>query len=47
MSQSRTSLQALFTRWPHLALAVDASDIRWRARSDLRAIATLPVIAHA
>ncbi len=45
--EGRCALQALFTRWPHLTLAVDASDIRWRKRAGLRAITALPVIAHA
>ncbi|QAU47642.1 cytochrome P450 family protein [Bradyrhizobium guangzhouense] len=39
------ALQALFTRWPRLGLAVDPSQIRWRKRPGLRAIAKLPVIA--
>jgi cytochrome P450 len=36
------ALQALFTRWPKLQLAVEPSQIRWRERPGLRAIATLP-----
>jgi cytochrome P450 len=39
------ALQALFTRWPKLALAVDASQIRWRRRPGLRSIEKLPVVA--
>ncbi|WP_234680849.1 cytochrome P450 [Bradyrhizobium monzae] len=39
------ALQALFTRWPRLGLAVDPSQIHWRKRPGIRAIATLPVIA--
>ncbi|MDH6258601.1 cytochrome P450 [Bradyrhizobium sp. BR13661] len=39
------ALQALFTRWPRLRLAVDPSQIHWRKRPGLRAIARLPVIA--
>jgi len=39
------ALQALFTRWPRLGLAVDPSQIHWRKRPGLRAIAKLPVIA--
>jgi cytochrome P450 len=37
------ALQALFTRWPRLALAVDPSDIRWRRRPGLRSIERLPI----
>ena len=39
------ALQALFTRWPRLRLAVDPSDIRWRQRPGLRSLETLPVVA--
>lgn len=41
------ALQALFTRWPRLGLAVDASEIHWRKRPGIRMIAKLPVIADA
>jgi cytochrome P450 len=41
------ALQALFTRWPRLGLAVDPSQIHWRKRPGLRAIAKLPVVADA
>jgi len=41
------ALQALFRRWPKLALAVDASEIRWRKRPGMRAIVRLPVVAAA
>ena len=37
------ALQALFTRWPTLRLAVEPSAIRWRERPGLRAIERLPV----
>jgi cytochrome P450 len=37
------ALEALFTRWPNLRLAVEPSQIRWRKRPGLRAIAELPV----
>ena len=37
------ALKALFGRWPKLKLAVDESQIRWRKRPGLRAIAYLPV----
>ena len=41
------ALQALFRRWPKLALAVDESRIKWRRRAGLRAIEHLPVaIGH-
>jgi cytochrome P450 PksS len=39
------ALKALFRRWPTLALAVDASQIRWRTRAGMRAIERLPVVA--
>ena len=39
------ALQALFTRWPKLRLAVDPSEIHWRRRPGLRSIERLPVVA--
>lgn len=39
------ALQALFTRWPRLKLAVEPSRIRWRRRPGIRMIAELPVVA--
>jgi hypothetical protein len=39
-------LQALFRRWPNLELAVADSQIRWRERPGLRAIASLPVVSR-
>jgi cytochrome P450 PksS len=39
-----SALEALFTRWPHLSLAVPPSQIRWRKRPGLRAIKKLPVM---
>lgn len=39
------ALQALFTRWPALRLAVTPSQVRWRRRPGIRSIATLPVEA--
>ncbi len=39
------AIEALFTRWPNLRLAVEPSRIRWRKRPGLRAIAKLPVTA--
>ena len=39
------ALQALFTRWPRLQLAVEPSQVRWRRRPGIRMIARLPVAA--
>jgi cytochrome P450 PksS len=39
------ALQALFTRWPGLRLAVEPAQIRWRKRPGLRSIEKLPVVA--
>jgi cytochrome P450 PksS len=39
------ALQALFTRWPALKLAVEPSHIHWRRRPGIRMIAELPVAA--
>jgi cytochrome P450 len=39
------ALQALFTRWPKLQLAVEPSQIRWRRRPGLRSVEKLPVVA--
>lgn len=41
--EAACALEALFVRWPKLGLAVDPSQIRWRRRPGLRAIAKLPV----
>lgn len=43
--EATCALEALFTRWPRLSLAVDASEIRWRKRPGIRMIAKLPVVA--
>jgi cytochrome P450 len=43
--EAMCALQALFTRWPTLRLAVEPSQIRWRKRPGLRALARLPVDA--
>jgi cytochrome P450 len=40
------ALQALFTRWPTLRLAVEPSEIRWRQRPGLRSLEKLPVAAE-
>ena len=39
------ALKALFRRWPKLALAMYASQIRWQKSANLRAIKRLPVTA--
>ena len=39
------ALQALFSRWPKIRLAVEPSQIRWRRRPGIRMIAELPVVA--
>jgi cytochrome P450 len=41
------ALQALFTRWPALELAVEPAHIHWRRRPGIRMIAELPVVAGA
>jgi cytochrome P450 PksS len=43
--EGKCALQALFTRWPKLGLAVPDSAIRWRERPGLRALERLPVVA--
>jgi cytochrome P450 len=43
--EGKCALQALFRRWPKLAMAVPDAQIRWRERPGLRALASLPVIA--
>ena len=41
--EAACALEALFVRWPKLGLAVDPTEIHWRKRPGLRAIAKLPV----
>jgi cytochrome P450 len=41
--EAACALQALFTRWPKLELAVAADQIRWLRRPGLRSIEKLPV----
>jgi cytochrome P450 len=41
------ALQALFTRWPGLKLAVEPSQVHWRKRPGIRMIAELPVVTVA
>ena len=43
--EATCALQALFTRWPGLKLAVEPSRIHWRKRPGIRMIAALPVAA--
>jgi cytochrome P450 PksS len=44
--EGKCALEALFKRWPQLALAVPPESIRWRQRPGLRAIEKLPVAIH-
>jgi cytochrome P450 len=44
--EAKCALEALYTRWPKLALAVAPEAIRWRSRPGLRAIVSLPVTAR-
>jgi cytochrome P450 len=44
--EGKCAVQALFKRWPKLEMAVTDSQIRWRERPGLRAIASLPVTAN-
>ncbi len=41
--EAANALQALFTRWPNLKLAIAPSEIRWNRRPGLRSIEKLPV----
>ena len=45
--EAACALQALFTRWPGLRLAVEPGQVRWRRRPGLRSIERLPVAAGA
>lgn len=42
--EGKCALEALFKRWPKLALATEHENIRWRKRAGLRAIERLPVM---
>lgn len=44
--EGRCALQALYTRWPKLRLAVKPDQIRWRGRPGIRAIVSLPVVSE-
>jgi cytochrome P450 len=41
--EASCALQALFTRWPKLQLAIAPSKVRWRRRPGLRSLQRLPV----
>ena len=41
--EGKSALEALFTRWPNLGLAVRPQEVRWRERPGLRAIEALMV----
>jgi cytochrome P450 len=43
--EAACALQALFTRWPNLQLAIAPSKLRWRKRPGLRSLQRLPVVA--
>jgi cytochrome P450 len=43
--EGKCALEALYTRWPKLELAVDPAQIRWRSRPGFSAIISLPVVA--
>ena len=45
--EGKCALEALFKRWPKLALVVEPAQICWRRRPGLRSIATLPVVTGA
>ena len=42
--EGKCALEALYTRWPKLRLAVEPGQIRWRSRRGIRAIISLPVV---
>jgi cytochrome P450 PksS len=44
--EGKCALQALLNRWPKLELAIPDSQLRWRERPGLRALATLPVMPN-
>jgi cytochrome P450 PksS len=43
--EARHAIEALFVRWPKLAIASDPSCVRWQPRFGIRAIERLPVVA--
>src|SRR5262249_11994647 len=42
--EAKGALEALYTRWPKLALAVAPEAIHWRRRPGMRSIVSLPVM---
>jgi cytochrome P450 PksS len=44
--EGKCALEALYTRWPNLRLAVKPEQIRWRSRPGIRAIISLPVVSE-
>jgi cytochrome P450 len=44
--EGRSALEALYTRWPKLRLAVKPEQVRWRSRPGIRAIVSLPVVSE-
>jgi cytochrome P450 len=44
--EGKSALEALYTRWPKLRLAVKPEQIRWRSRPGIRAIVSLPVVSE-
>ena len=44
--EGKCALEALYTRWPRLRLAVKPEQIRWRSRPGIRAIVSLPVVSE-
>ena len=44
--EGKSALEALYTRWPRLRLAVKPEQIRWRSRPGIRAIVGLPVVSE-
>jgi cytochrome P450 len=41
--EAMAALEALFTRWPRLSLAIDPSQVRYQRRPGLRSIVRLPI----
>jgi len=44
--EGKSALEALYTRWPRLRLAVKPEQIRWRSRPGIRAIVSMPVVSE-
>jgi cytochrome P450 len=45
--EAMCALEALFTRWPRLKLAIEPSEIHWRRRPGIRMLEKLPLIEGA